>query len=257
MASSGIKGVFSDLQDFYNLSFRGLLGVGRRPFYLRDVIDQMDYAGPASLPIIIMVSLFIGMALFLQLSAELSKVGLTGYTGRVVGIAITREIGPVLSALVFAGRVGSGIASELGSMILGHQVDTLRAFGVDPVKKLVTPRILAALVMLPALTFLGDAVALLGGYFIAVSIKRASGSFYWASILEILNFENVFSGVVKPFMFAYIIACISCYTGLSTTGGAIGLRRTTTKAVVVSFIMIIVADFALTRILLLVLGASW
>lgn len=254
MASNAVKGVIRDLQDFYGLSFRGLLGLGRRPFYLRDVLDQMDYAGPGSLLIIMLVSLFIGMALSLQLSAELSVVGLKMYTGRVVGISVTREIGPVLTALVFAGRVGSGVASELGSMILGHQVDTLRAFGVDPIKKLVTPRILSALVMLPALTVIGDAVSLFGGYVIAVFVSQESGSFYWNSILGILNFENVFAGMAKPFMFGYIIACISCYMGLSTSGGAIGLRRTTTKAVVLSFIMIIVADFALTRILLLILG---
>ena len=150
--------------------------------------------------------------------------------------------------------MGSGIASELGSMILGHQVDTLRAFGVDPIKKLVTPRILGAVVMLPALTIIGDAVSLFGGYIIALFISQQSGPFYWSSILDILDFENVFAGIIKPFIFGYIIACISCYMGLSTRGGAIGLRRTTTKAVVVSFIMIIVADFALTRILLLLLG---
>jgi phospholipid/cholesterol/gamma-HCH transport system permease protein len=257
MASSGIKGLVSDLEDFYILSLRGLLGLGRKPFYLRDTLDQMDYAGPGSLLIIVLVSLFIGMALSLQLSAELSIVGLKMYTGRVVGTSVTREIGPVLSALVFAGRVGSGVASELGSMILGHQVDTLRVFGVDPVKKLMTPRILAALVMLPALTIIGDAVSLFGGYIVAAFISQESGSFYWNSVWQILNFGNVFAGIVKPFLFGYIIACISCYMGLSTTGGAIGLRRTTTKAVVLSFIVIIVADFALTRILLLVLGASW
>jgi phospholipid/cholesterol/gamma-HCH transport system permease protein len=256
MSSIGVKRLISDLQDFYSLSFRGLVGLGRKPFYLRDTLEQMDYAGPGSLLIIVLVSLFIGMALSLQLSAELSRVGLKLYTGSVVGISVTREIGPVLAALVFAGRVGSGVASELGSMILGHQVDTLRAFGVDPVKKLVTPRILAALVMLPALTLIGDAVSLFGGYVIAVSINQEGGSFYWNSILEILTFENVFAGTIKPFMFACIIACISCHVGLSTSGGAIGLRRATTKAVVLSFIMIIVADFVLTRILLLILGAT-
>jgi phospholipid/cholesterol/gamma-HCH transport system permease protein len=256
MSNNGVKRLISDLQDFYSLSFRGLVGLGRKPFYLRDTLEQMDYAGPGSLLIIVLVSLFIGMALSLQLSAELSRVGLKLYTGSVVGISVTREIGPVLAALVFAGRVGSGVASELGSMILGHQVDTLRAFGVDPVKKLVTPRILAALVMLPALTLIGDAVSLFGGYVIAVSINQEGGSFYWNSILEILTFENVFAGTIKPFMFACIIACISCHVGLSTSGGAIGLRRATTKAVVLSFIMIIVADFVLTRILLLILGAT-
>jgi phospholipid/cholesterol/gamma-HCH transport system permease protein len=248
---SRLKDLVSELQDLYLLSFRGLLGLIRRPFYLRDAIDQMDYAGAGSLLIIVLISLFIGMALSLQLSAELSKVGLKMYTGRVTGTSITREIGPVLAALVFAGRVGSGTASELGSMILGHQIDTLRAFGVDPIKKLVTPRILGSLVMLPALTVIGDAVALIGGYFIAVYVTGQSGAFYWSSILGVLDFENVLAGTIKPFIFGFIVACISCYMGLSTRGGAIGLRRTTTKAVVFSFIMIIVSDFALTRILLL------
>jgi phospholipid/cholesterol/gamma-HCH transport system permease protein len=217
-------------------------------------MEQMDYAGAGSLLIVVLVSLFIGMALSLQLSAELSRLGLKMYTGKVVGLSIIREIGPVLTALVFAGRVGSGMASELGSMILGHQIDTLRVFGVDPVKKLVTPRILSAIIMVPALTFIGDAVSLFGGYFIAVFVSNQSGAVYWSSIRDVFQMENVIAGSVKPFIFGYLIASISCYIGLSTRGGAIGLRRTTTRAVVASFITIIVADFMLTRALLYVLG---
>ena len=148
------------------------------------------------------------------------------------------------------------MASELGSMILGHQVDTLRVFGVDPLKKLVTPRIWSSIVMLPVLTIIGDAISLLGGYFIAVYVSHQSSTVYWSSVREVLTFENVFAGAVKPFLFGYLIACISCYMGLSTRGGARGLRRTTTRAVVISFIMIIVADFILTRILLYILGFS-
>src|SRR5512139_3741983 len=145
-----LKELIKDLQDFYLLSLDGILGLMRKPFYLKDTIEQMDYAGAGSLVIVLFVSLFIGMALALQLSAELSLLGLKMYTGRIVGLSIIREIGPVLTGLVFAGRVGSGTASELGSMILGHQVDTLRVFGVDPIKKLVTPRILSSLIMVPA-----------------------------------------------------------------------------------------------------------
>ncbi len=251
-----LKALISDLQDFYLLSIRGLLGILRKPFYGRDVLEQMDYAGAGSFFIVALVSLFIGMALSLQLAAELSVLGLKMYTGKVVGISIIREIGPVAAALVFTGRVGSGMASELGSMVLGHQVDTLRVFGVDPIKKLVTPRILSAFVMLPALTTIGDATSLLGGYYIAVFVSHQSGYVYWRSVSEVLIFENVFAGSVKPFIFGYLIASISCYMGLSTRGGAIGLRSATTKAVVASIIMIIVADFLLTRILLYVLGFS-
>ena len=249
-----VKALVGELQDFYLLSFHGLMGLLRRPFYLRDTIEQMDYAGAGSFFIIILVSLFVGMALSLQLAAELSVLGLKMYTGKVVGISIIREIGPVAAALVFTGRVGSGMASELGSMVLGHQVDTLRVFGVDPVKKLVTPRILSALVMLPALTLIGDAASLLGGYYIAVFVSHQSGNVYWSSIRDVLDFENVFSGSVKPFIFGYLISSISCYMGLSAKGGAIGLRGATTRAVVLSIIMIIVADFILTRILLYALG---
>jgi phospholipid/cholesterol/gamma-HCH transport system permease protein len=251
-----IKELISNLQDFYLVSLQGLLGVVRKPFYLRDTIEQMDYAGAGSFFIIILVSLFIGMALSLQLAAELSVLGLKMYTGKVVGISIIREIGPVAAALVFTGRVGSGIASELGSMVLGHQVDTLRVFGVDPIKKLVTPRMLSAIVMLPALTIIGDAASLLGGYYIAVFVSHQSGHIYWSSVRDVLIFENVFAGSVKPFIFGFLIASISSYMGLSTKGGAIGLRSATTRAVVLSIIMIIVADFILTRILLYVLGFS-
>ncbi len=244
----------SDLQDFYTLSIRGLSGLTKQPFYFKDTIEQMDYAGTGSLIIVLLVSLFIGMALSLQLAAELSPLGLKMYIGRVVGISIIREIGPVMTALVFAGRVGSGMVSELGSMILGHQVDTLRVFGVDPLKKLVAPRILSSLIMLPALTFIGDAISTLGGYYIAVYVSHQSGAVYWSSIRGVITLENVLSGFIKPFVFGYLIACICCYMGLSTKGGALGLRRSTTRAVVASFIMIIVADFILTRVLLYVFG---
>ena len=246
----------SDLQDFYLLSIRGMVALGKRPFYYKDLIDQMDYAGAGSFSIVLVVSLFLGMALSLQLSAELSRMGLKMYTGSIVGISIIREMGPVVTALIFAGRVGSGMASELGSMVLGHQVDTLRVFGVNPVKKLVAPRFLSSIIMLPILTIIGDAISILGGYFIAVYVSHQSGTVYWSSIRDVFDFENVFSGAVKPFIFGYIIASVSCYMGLSTKGGAIGLRRTTTRAVVASFILIIIADFVLTRILLFVLGFS-
>ncbi|HEX8949298.1 MAG TPA: ABC transporter permease [Dissulfurispiraceae bacterium] len=251
-----IKALVSDLQDYYLLSLRGLAGVFRKPFYFKDTVEQMDYAGAGSFFIIILVSLFIGMALSLQLSAELSVLGLKMYTGRAVGISIIREIGPVTAALVFTGRVGSGMASELGSMVLGHQVDSLRVFGVDPMKKLVTPRIVSAVIMLPALTIIGDAVSLLGAYYIAVFVSHQSGYFYWTSVREIMIFENVFSGAIKPFIFGFLIASVSCYMGFTARGGALGLRQTTTRAVVASIILIIVSDFVLTRVLLYALGFS-
>jgi phospholipid/cholesterol/gamma-HCH transport system permease protein len=256
MTGTRIRELIYDLQEFYLLSLQGLLGIFRRPFYLHDTIGQMDYAGAGSFFIIVLVSLFVGMALSLQLSAELSSLGLKMYTGKIVGISIIRELGPIVVALVYAGRVGAGIASELGSMVLGHQVDTLRVFGVDPIKKLVTPRIISAIIMLPVLTVIGDAVSLIGGYYISVFVSHQSGTFYWSSIREVLTFQNVFSGSFKPFVFGFLIASICCFMGLETRGGSEGLRRSTTRAVVLSIVMIIISDFILTRILLYVLGFS-
>lgn len=249
-----IKETIKRLQDFYILSIVSPLNIFHRPFYIRDIIEQMDYAGTGSFFIVFLVSLFIGMALSLQVSAELADLGLKMYTGRIVGLSIIREIGPVAIALSYAGRVGSGMASELGSMMLGHQVDILRVHGVSPIKKLVTPRVISSIIMLPVLTIIGDAVSLLGGYYIAVFVSHQSGTFYWSQIRDIMIFENIFSGIAKPFIFGYLISCISCYTGLSTRGGARGLRRATTTAVVISTIMIIVSDFMLTRILFYLLG---
>ncbi len=249
-----VQRLFIEVQNFHLLSLRSLLGIFRKPFYMRDAIEQMDYAGSGSFFIVFLVSLFIGMALSLQISTELASLGLKMYTGKIVGIAIIREIGPVAIALSFAGRVGSGMASELGSMAIGHQVDVLRVIGTDPIKKLVTPRVLSSTIMLPVLTVIGDAVSLFGGYYISVFVSNQSGSFYWSQISAEMNFENIFSGIIKPFIFGFLIACISCYMGLATRGGARGLRQATTTAVVLSTVTIIVVDFMLTRVLLVVLG---
>lgn len=251
-----IKEKIYELQTFYLLCINSIIRLFKRPLYTDDIIEQMEYSGSSSVLIVSLVCLFVGMALSLQLSAELSNLGLKIYTGKIVGIAVIREIGPLVTALVFIGRVGAGQTAEIGSMILGHQIDTLRVYGIDPIKKVVIPRVIASVLMLPCLTIIGDLVCLFGGYYVAVFISNQSGSFYWSSILEILNFENVFSGSVKPFIFGYLIACISCFYGLTTKGGAKGLRTSTTKAVVTSIVIVIITDFILTRVLLYILGFS-
>ncbi len=254
MFTMRLQQTLADLQNFYLLSVKAAAGVFRKPFYVRDTIEQMDYAGAGSFLIVFLVSLFIGMALTLQISQELSRLGMNMYTAKIVGISIIREIGPVAIAFSYAGRMGSGMTSELGSMVLGRQVDMLRVFGMDPMKKLVTPRVISSTIMLPVLTIIGDAVSLLGGYYIATALAHQSGSFYWSQVRSILIFENIFPGLLKPLLFGYLIACISCYVGLSTRGGAQGLRRSTTAAVVLSTIVIIITDFMLTRALIFVLG---
>ena len=249
-----IRAQIANLQEFYLVSVYAVARAFKKPFYAKETIEQMDYAGAGSFFIVVLVSLFIGMALSLQLSAQLSSLGLKMYTGRIVGLAIIKEIGPVAIALSFTGRVGAGIASELGSMELGHQIDILKVHGIDPIKKLVAPRIISAIVMLPILTLIGDAISILGGYYISVFVSQQSGSFYWSQIREIMDFETITTGTVKPFMFGYLIAFISCYSGLSTRGGAVGLRRSTTTAVVFSTIIVIVTDFLLTKVILYLFG---
>ncbi|MCS7164167.1 MAG: ABC transporter permease [Thermodesulfovibrio sp.] len=251
-----LKTLVSDLQDFYILCINSIVRVFKKPLYIDDIVEQMEYAGSSSVFIVSLVCLFVGMALSLQLSAELSGLGLKMYTGKIVGIAVIREIGPLVTALVFIGRVGAGQAAEIGSMILGHQIDTLRVYGIDPIKKVVIPRVIASILMLPCLTIIGDLVCLFGGYYIAVFVSNQSGSFYWSSIIQELTFENVFSGSIKPFIFGYLISCISCYYGLTTRGGAKGLRTSTTKAVVTSIVVVIAMDFVLTKLLLYFLGFS-
>ncbi len=251
-----IKTTLYELQSFYLLCLHSIFKLFKKPFYFDDLIEQMEYAGASSVLIVSLVCLFVGMALSLQLSAELSSLGLKMYTGKIVGIAVIREIGPLVTALVFIGRVGAGQTAEIGSMILGHQIDTLRVYGIDPIKKVVIPRVIASVVMLPCLTIIGDLVCIFGGYYIAVLVSNQSGSFYWSSIIRELTFQNVFSGSIKPFIFGYLISCISCYYGIRTKGGAKGLRISTTKAVVTSIVVVIAMDFILTRILLYALGFS-
>jgi phospholipid/cholesterol/gamma-HCH transport system permease protein len=244
----------STIQDFYLFGIRGSVGFFRKPYYIREFIEQLDYSGSGTVLIIMLVALFIGMALTLQIAAEFSKLGLQMYTGRVVGISIIGEIGPVAAALVFAGRTGSGMSSELGSMVLRHQVDTLRVFGVDPLKKLISPRILSAIVMLPLLTVVADAVALTGGWYIISVVNNQSGSVYWDSVKLILDPRYIFSGTIKPFVFGFLISVISCFTGFSTHGGAAGLKNATTNAFVYSTISIIIFDFIISKTILFFTG---
>jgi phospholipid/cholesterol/gamma-HCH transport system permease protein len=236
------------LQDYYGLLFRGLSGVFQRPFYHRDLVDQMEYMGADALPIVVALSAFIGMALSLQINSAFADIGLQMGAGTATGISIISEIGPVLTGVIFAGRNGVGMASELGSMVLGNQVDTLRVFGVDPIKKLVTPRLTASLIMLPCLTVIGDAVALLGAAYLTIYIYNSSGTLFWDSIRQTLEPRYIAAGLLKPLAFGIIVASMGCYAGLHTSGGARGLRNATTWTFVFAVTLIIIADFLITRL---------
>jgi len=220
----------------------------------RDVLEQMDALGAGSFGIVALTGLFAGMAMGLQFSVELAVYGAKGYLGKMVTVSIIREMGPVLTALMVAGRVCSGIASELGSMRIGRQVDALRVMGLDPVAKLVMPRMLAVFIMLPILTLLSDALAIVGGYGVGVVVGQVNPATYWSAVDQGLTVDNLTGGVVKPFVFAVIIGAVGCTSGLLSTGGTRGVGRATTDAVVKASILILVTNFVVGYAVLKMLG---
>jgi phospholipid/cholesterol/gamma-HCH transport system permease protein len=210
----------------------------------------MDSIGVGSLSIVSLTGLFTGMVLTVQTSATLDAFGARPYVGRMVSLSMIRELGPVLTALMVSGRVGSGMAAELGSMVVTQQIDAMRSLGTDPIRKLVAPRLIAGLVMVPALTVLGNAVGLVGGYMVARFTLRLATSFYWHSALDAIRVHDLFMGLVKPLVFGYIIVAVGCYRGLSTTGGTRGVGESTTQSVVQASIVILASDYFLNLLIL-------
>ncbi len=235
-------------QGWVQLSGRAFANIFRSPHYNDDVFIQMDTIGIGSLPIVLFIGLFSGLIMGLQMARALETYGAQGQIGEIVAFALIRELGPVLVALLVAGRNASGIASELGSMKVTEQIDAMRALGTDPIQKLVTPRLIALAVVLPLLTIIADLVGLLGGYFIAWSQYAIPSSQYWTSAYQDLAYNDVVQGLVKPFAFAIIIALVGCFYGLRTSGGTQGVGKATTKAVVVSSIWIFVVSFFIDQI---------
>jgi len=230
------------------LSGRALRNIFRSPHYNDDIFLQMDIIGVGSLPIVMLIGLFSGLIMGLQMGRALTTYGAQGQIGQIVSLTLIRELGPVLVALLVAGRNASGIASELGSMRVTEQIDAMRALGTDPIQKLVTPRLIALTVVLPLLTIIADFIGLIGGYLIAWSQLNIPGSQYWKSAWQVLEYNDVVQGLVKPVAFAMIIALVGCFYGMQTTGGTQGVGRATTKAVVVSSIWIFVVTFFIGKI---------
>ena len=209
---------------------------------------QMDSIGVGSLPIVALIGAFSGLVMTLQLSRALAKYGATSQSGEVVAISIVRELGPVLTALLIAGRNASGIASELGSMKVSEQIDAMRALGTDPVQKLIVPRLVATAIMQPLLTAIADLVGLLGGLLIAVAVIGNTANQYWSSAVDALRLNDMVQGLLKPFIFAIIISLVGCFYGMRTSGGTQGVGLATTKAVVVSSVWVFVVDALITQI---------
>jgi phospholipid/cholesterol/gamma-HCH transport system permease protein len=238
------------IQELTLLVWRVLRSLLKPPRYLRETIQQMDILGFGSLIIIILTGTFTGMVLALNSANTLQKFGVQNVTGVLVATSLIRELGPVLTCLMLAGRVGSGIAAELGSMLVSEQIDAMRALGTDPIKKLVTPRIIALVTMAPILTIICNFVGVMGGLLISITLLHQPSSVYIASAQEAVTFNEVLGGMIKPTVFGFIIAVIGCYKGLSTTGGTVGVGRSTTQSVVVASILIIAVDFLLSKIII-------
>ncbi len=249
------KNKVASIQEYSMLAAQSVANLFRRPLYIADTMQQADLIGFGSLPIVLASVFFTGAALALNSATTLSRFGAETVVGQLVSIGIVRELGPVLAGLVVAGRNASGMASELGSMIVTEQIDAMRALGTDPAKKLVTPRVVATVVMLFFLTILGDFMGLLGGSFVASLLLGLDSHEYWSNAWQTLVYSDVFMGLAKPIVFGFIVATIGCYYGLSTKGGTQGVGRATTEAVVASMILIIAVDVFVTRFLMVVLGS--
>jgi phospholipid/cholesterol/gamma-HCH transport system permease protein len=239
------------VQDYVLLSARGLAALvsGRR--YGAEIVAQMDSLGVQSLSIVVLTGMFTGMVLALQSAASLDVFGARPYVGRLVCVSMVRELGPVLTALMVTGRVGSGMAAELGSMVVTQQIDALRVLGTDPVRKLVAPRLLAGIVMVPILTVISDALGIFGGALLSVFSLKLNWTYYWRSVGDALVLNDLAMGLSKPVAFGFILTSVGCYMGLNTTGGTQGVGVSTTRSVVVASVMILASDFFMTKLLLL------
>lgn len=223
----------------------------RPPFEWGLLLAELHHLGVRSLSITNITALFTGMVIAVQTAYSLGSYGVKSFTGDMVALSIVRELGPVLTGLMMAGRVGSGITAEIGSMVVTEQVDAIRALGADPVRKLVVPKVAATLIMVPALTVLADAVGILGGLVIAVVNLDQPATFYLQRVRRALGFADLFSGLGKSVFFALFISVVGCYNGLTTRGGASGVGRYTTFTVVAGSILILISDFFLTKLFLL------
>lgn len=242
------KGPILAVQEFFILAGQAVRNVFRRPHYGADIALQMDTIGFGSLPIVILTGFFSGAVMALQMSRALAQYGQVGRTGTVVSITLVRELGPVLTALMVAGRNASGMASEIGSMKVTEQIDAMRALGTDPIQKLVTPRMIATAVVLPLLTIIADFTGMFGGFIVAYYLLNLTPAQYWHTVWTALEWNDVTQGLLKPFVFSFAISLVGCYYGLQTTGGTQGVGRATTQAVVVASVLVFVLTFFITKI---------
>src|SRR6266513_1706776 len=248
------KDIVQSVQDYSLLAGRSLANLFRHPRYFADMIQQADLIGVGSLPIVVLTGTFTGAVLALNSAHTLQRFGSLSLIGQLVSVGMVTELGPVLTGLMVAGRNASGMAIELGSMVVTEQIDAMRALGTDPMKKLVTPRVVSTVTMLFFLTIISDAFGIAGGGVASSLFFGVDAHQYWCTAWQILVFQDVFTGLAKPILFGFIISTIGCYYGISARGGTQGVGRATTQAVVAASILIIMVDFFVTRFTMTLFG---
>jgi phospholipid/cholesterol/gamma-HCH transport system permease protein len=248
--TNATKNALTEVQEYMKLLGRIGRGLTTRPIYFRDIVEQFESIGLGSLTVVLLTGTFTGMVLALQSGVTLDKFGARSMVGQLVSASMVKELGPVLTALMVTGRVGSGIAAELGSMMVTDQISALRALGTDPVRKLVVPRVLAGIIMVPILTVIADAVGMVGAWLITTTQLKVAGSVFWNSVVLGLYIQDVWMGLIKPFFLGFALVTIGCHVGLRTSGGTQGVGRATTKAVVGGSVAVLIVDFLLTKLLI-------
>lgn len=244
------KQVVLTVQDYSLFASRAFQNLFRPPIYWTDFLVQSDIIGVGSVSIVLLAGFFTGGVLALQSASTLAQFGATAVTGRFVSLSMIRELGPVLTGIMVSGRNASSMASELGSMVVTEQIDAMRALGVDPMRKLVTPRIFACIAMLFFLTIVADACGILGGAAVTVFMNHQNAPQYFSQAYQFLSLSDILQGLVKPLAFGYIIASTGCFYGMRTTGGTQGVGRSTIQAVVNSSVLIIFVDFLISRVMI-------
>jgi phospholipid/cholesterol/gamma-HCH transport system permease protein len=233
----------------FSLFFQAFKWTFTRPIYFRNIIQQMEAIGVQSIPVVLITSLSTGLVLALQSHTGFKRFHAENLVGTVVALSLTRELGPVLTGLIVAGRAGAAMAAELGTMRVTEQIDALSTLAVNPVKFLIIPRLIAGLIMLPVLTIFADMIGIIGGYFISVQYLEANPVIYVRRTKEFLEGTDIYGGLLKACVFGILISIVCSYKGFNTEGGAVGVGKATTGAVVISMILILVTDYFLTTLL--------
>jgi phospholipid/cholesterol/gamma-HCH transport system permease protein len=248
-----LKGAILEVQEYVRLIGRVASASVTPPVYYRDIIGQFDSIGVGSLTVVLLAGLFTGMVLALNSGYTLDQFGARSMVGRLISASMVKELGPVLTGLMVSGRVGSGIAAELGSMLVTDQIAALRALGTDPIRKLIVPRVLAGLIMVPILTVLASGIGMVGGWIVTVLQFHVASTIYWSSVTQGLYVQDVWMGIIKPFFLGFTIVTIGCHVGMRTTGGTQGVGNATKLAVVASSVAVIAVDFMVTKVLIVLM----